>query len=152
MDPVTHLLATATLVGRGRVELSAGVLPDLPWYLLYPAWLLYQSKSRAERATVWPMPPDRIRMAHYATHSLLSLGALYAVARLFRRRPNRWCLPWLLHILIDVPSHSRERMAPRLLWPLSDWAFDGFPWADWLSRQVQAIAIRRHAGFPRARP
>ena len=143
MDPLTHAIATAAFVGRTRSALWAGVGADIPWYLLYPWWLVSRRRVKAAlRSGDWPMPPLWIRQVHYGTHSLVILGLLAGAARVLGSRRNDWATAWLLHILIDVPSHSRRRMAPRLLWPFSHWAYDGVSWADWIARSMRGLLRR----------
>jgi hypothetical protein len=35
---------------------------------------------------------------------------------------------WLLHILIDVPTHSYKFFPTPVFWPISSWRFDGISW------------------------
>jgi len=35
---------------------------------------------------------------------------------------------WLVHILIDIPSHSYKFYPTPFLWPFSEWKFDGWSW------------------------
>lgn len=136
MDPISHTLLTLLVVGRRRDDLLAGLAPDLPWYALYPAWVLRGPQRRAAaRSGAWPMPPRWLQQAHYASHSLILLAVLWAAAR-GTGRSTRWTRAWLLHLLLDVPTHARQRLAPRLLWPLSHWAYDGLSWADHLTRLI----------------
>jgi hypothetical protein len=37
--------------------------------------------------------------------------------------------PWLLHILVDLFTHSYEFYPTPILWPVSAWRFDGIPWS-----------------------
>jgi hypothetical protein len=37
-------------------------------------------------------------------------------------------LGWLLHIAIDIPTHSFRYYATRFLWPVSDFRIDGIAW------------------------
>jgi len=136
MDPCSHLLVTALVVGHEPPTLLAGLAPDLPWYLLYPAWLLARGKLRqAWRSGEWPLPPGWVCQIHYASHSLLSTVFIVGLLRLRRgASPGGQALAWLLHILLDIPTHSRQRLGPRPFWPLSSWAYDGFSWADALAR------------------
>ncbi len=150
MDSLSHLLATAALLDRRPATLLGGVAPDLPWYVLYPAWLISQGKPGSALCSgEWPLPPCWMREIHYASHSLLTVAAVWVM---LRRREDvetqdlaflRPSLPtaWLLHILLDVPTHSRRRMGPRPFWPLCRWAYDGFSWADhlvgWMARRLQ---------------
>ncbi len=39
---------------------------------------------------------------------------------------------WLLHIIVDIPTHSRKFFPTPFLWPLSSYKFDGYNWeAKW---------------------
>jgi hypothetical protein len=35
---------------------------------------------------------------------------------------------WMLHILIDIPTHTRRVYPTPFLWPLSDFTIDGISW------------------------
>lgn len=35
---------------------------------------------------------------------------------------------WLLHILMDIPSHSYDFYPTPFLWPISDFKINGFHW------------------------
>jgi len=37
---------------------------------------------------------------------------------------------WFLHIIADIPTHSKAFYPTKFLWPLSDWCFDGVSWAN----------------------
>lgn len=63
-----------------------------------------------------------------AGHSLLVFLAAFGLASLLARRPVFEMLGWLLHILIDIPTHSLSYYATRFLWPLSDFRIDGIAW------------------------
>ena len=42
-------------------------------------------------------------------------------------------LGWLMHIVIDIPTHSLSYYATRFLWPVSDYRVDGVAWwTPWL--------------------
>ncbi|MBN1401479.1 MAG: hypothetical protein JXA74_11620 [Anaerolineae bacterium] len=140
MDPLSHLAVTALFVGRKPGLLLAGVAPDLPFYLLYPAWLLRHRRRLDLAHTGWPLPSKPIQDLHHASHSLLMLAGLWAVGRMARVGSGRWALAWAMHILLDVPSHTRARMGPRILWPLSHWAYDGFSWADGIWRLLKGLS------------
>ncbi len=61
-------------------------------------------------------------------HSLLTFILVFGLASLVARRPLWPMAGWLLHILIDIPTHSYRYHATRFLWPLSGFAVDGIPW------------------------
>jgi hypothetical protein len=61
-------------------------------------------------------------------HSLIVFAAVLGLSALVTRRLVVGLSGWLLHILIDIPTHSFRYYATRFLWPLSNYAFDGVPW------------------------
>ncbi len=53
---------------------------------------------------------------------------MFGVTTILARRIVFELLGWLLHILIDIPTHSFRYYATRFLWPLSDFRIDGIAW------------------------
>jgi len=77
--------------------------------------------------------------AHHAAHSLPLLFVVAVFARLITGRwPSAPAQAWLLHILIDIPTHSRKQWAPQFLWPLSQFSVDGCSWVE-----LAITALRR---------
>jgi hypothetical protein len=141
MDPLTHLLVTRKLIDTRRSVVLAGVLPDAPFYLTYPAWVLtHGGFRRAIRQSAWPEPPSWMPLLHHMFHSL-PVALLVALGyRLVRGQwPRDVLAAWTLHIAIDLPTHSRRQWAPQFLWPISDITVDGRSWVDvaiWLVRKL----------------
>jgi len=132
MDLASHALVTMVCQRRGHRSWLGTLGPDLPWYALYPLWLVTSGNLQTLRERrEWPMPPSWVRIPHYVSHSLLALGVMCLIWP--RSSVHRTARSWLLHVLADIPTHSRERMAPRPLWPLCNWSLDGFSWADGLT-------------------
>jgi hypothetical protein len=63
-----------------------------------------------------------------AGHSLLVFLLVFGTASILARRVVFEMLGWLLHILIDIPTHSFSYYATRFLWPVSDYRINGIPW------------------------
>ncbi len=63
-----------------------------------------------------------------AAHSLVVFLAVFGAASLIARRVVFEMLGWVLHILIDIFTHSFRYYATRFLWPLSDFRIDGRAW------------------------
>jgi hypothetical protein len=159
VDPITHLVATAVLVGRDRRTLLAGVLADLPFYATYPPWLLWKGTVReALRSNTWPAAPGWMLRAHHVAHSLPLLALVAIAARVRSGAWPPWAAAWALHILIDIPTHSRRHWAPQFLWPLSTVTVDGVSWPERLvalwhhnvltvSLPVPARSVERNLGL-----
>ncbi|MDO8664161.1 MAG: hypothetical protein Q7K44_01235 [Candidatus Liptonbacteria bacterium] len=50
---------------------------------------------------------------------------------------------WLLHILLDIPTHSYAFYPTPVFWPLGGWKFSGYPWAHpwFIAANYSAIAV-----------
>jgi hypothetical protein len=79
--------------------------------------------------------PKWVYRLYDVTHSiplwLLGFGVWWLIA-------GKVPLPafaWLLHILVDIPTHSKRFFPTPFLWPLSDFKVDGISWAvPWFMR------------------
>jgi hypothetical protein len=63
-----------------------------------------------------------------AAHSLVVFAAVFGLTCLAWRRVVYSMLGWLMHILIDIPTHSEAYYATHFLWPVSDFRIDGIAW------------------------
>lgn len=133
MDPLTHALITRKVFGVSRAPLLASLLPDVPFYATYPAWVIKRGFFKgALEANDWPVAPSWMYTLHHAVHSLPVVAALMACVRLSQGFWPQWGLAWALHILIDIPTHSRRHWAPQFLWPFSPVTVDGVSWPELL--------------------
>ncbi|GIV98468.1 MAG: hypothetical protein KatS3mg057_3125 [Herpetosiphonaceae bacterium] len=145
MDTLSHALwGYAVTRWRGprtaRWGAVMGAAPDL----LYSSAALIDRISRKglsalnERGgadpSIWrrdgpPLPEELVYAynTYYVwTHSLIILAAVALIWYLLRRRPPWLLLPWLVHILMDIPTH--ERYETPFLFPLSDFKIIGYSW------------------------
>lgn len=144
MDPLSHLIVTRALVGADRMVLVTAVLPDLPFYSTYPLWVARRGLLPLVLASgSWPPPPRWIVLLHRLSHTIpVALVAAWIVSHSTRQSMQRIFAVWLLHILMDIPSHARDPWGPRPLWPFSDFAFDGYGWAEHVSSHLSKITPR----------
>ncbi len=91
-------------------------------------WLRFAGGSNAA-ANGHLLPHVHIGLPLYpAAHSLLVFALVFGVTTILARRIVFEMLGWLLHILIDIPTHSFSYYATRFLWPISDFRIDGVAW------------------------
>jgi|SRR5271157_2615381 len=147
MDFIAHLLWSAIiysdtfLLPQIFLACFCGVLPDLAAFL--PSFF-----SRSARNRDWRTPEGRQKLlespqyqqaqkVYNWTHSLVMWGIAIGIGTVI------WAImggvvanyPWFLfagviHIGIDIPTHSKAFFAPAFLTPLSKYRFDGWPWSN----------------------
>lgn len=119
-----------------------GVFPDVFAFVASFGWLLFNSFSGGEgfgdfHQRVEGMEPavqDTLpimkftAMLYNISHSLFIFFVVFGLVRLIFKRPVWEMGAWLLHILMDIPTHSYRFYPTPFLWPFSDWKFDGFSW------------------------
>lgn len=145
MDIVAHGLWTA--VGARAINLNRkrrinpflaawwGVFPDLFAFTVPFVWLLV-SGYRFHSPDAEPPPTDShqaLRLAsslYNLSHSAVVFVAVVVILFLLTRRVRLEMYGWLLHILIDIPTHSYRFFPTPFLWPISEFKFNGFSWAD----------------------
>lgn len=61
-------------------------------------------------------------------------------------------LPWFLHILVDIPTHTLQFFPTPLFYPLSDWMFDGVRWSTpwvWILNVIGLACVWAYLLFVR---
>lgn len=90
-----------------------------------------------EAGNVRTFPLLSLAMTLYQySHSLIIFAAAFGLVWLILRRPVFELMGWLLHILMDIPTHSYKFFPTPFLWPISNYKFNGIPWGTW---QFEAV-------------
>jgi hypothetical protein len=71
-----------------------------------------------------------IYIIYNITHSLIIRGIVFGILWLIYKKPVKASFARLLHILIDIPTHSLAFFATPFLRPISSYKFDGIPWSN----------------------
>lgn len=131
-----------------RVVLAVfcGVFPDFFAFVPAFAYLFYQAifggkgfislreHLDIESSTVAHQVPlyDLSNTLYSLSHSLLIFLIVFGLVWALRKRPLWELGGWLIHILIDIPTHSYKFFPTPFLWPLSDFKVNGILWgAPW---------------------
>jgi hypothetical protein len=62
------------------------------------------------------------------SHSLIIFFLVFGLFWLILRRPFWEMSAWIMHILMDIPSHSYDFYPTPFLWPISDFKVNGVHW------------------------
>ena len=132
-----------------------GVFPDLFAFTIPLVWMFWNiifgkmnfsdfpQPENMEPAARDPLPILQLAsMLYDIGHSLIVFIVIFGLAAFLLRLElppslklwrTSWRTPWemsgwLLHILIDIPTHSYRFYPTPFLWPISEWKFNGFSW------------------------
>ncbi|MFA5887597.1 MAG: hypothetical protein WC852_02715 [Candidatus Nanoarchaeia archaeon] len=152
MDVFAHALWTGAIIKTISLHLKRkitiwkavlwGIAPDVFSFGLMTAWMLlsllfggtaldfqhFEAMEPAQRDTI---PIFQIVSVMYnITHSLFTFVAFFIIFYFLFRKPMWAMLGWLIHILIDIPTHSYQFYPTPFLWPISNWKFNGISWGQ----------------------
>ncbi|MGY4884991.1 MAG: metal-dependent hydrolase [Nanobdellota archaeon] len=66
-----------------------------------------------------------VDMLYNISHSLIIFSLVFLLIWLIFRRPIWIVCGWLLHILIDIPTHLKSHFPTPMLWPISNFKING---------------------------
>ncbi len=144
MDILAHMLWTNYGARVGNTKLRKkkkplinlgwatfwGVFPDLfafgiPIVLAIPTLIMHGFSF--DRHSLGGLPAT----LYQYSHSLIIWAIVFVIVWIISKRPRLALLGWLLHILIDIPSHAATFYPTPLLFPISDFLFThGVSWAS----------------------
>lgn len=117
-----------------------GIFPDIFSFTIPFVWLL--KNLILTNFNIYSLnldvfePPSRIMISiltnllYSLSHSLVIFSTVFVIIRIIKKRWYLEQLGWLLHIVLDIPTHSYKFYPTPFLWPLSDFRFDGISWAQ----------------------
>ena len=134
MDTFSHTLWGKGLFGYrkyGKWALLFGALPDLLSFGLYfIVRFITQGMNMEFGKPALESIPNWVFIMYDISHSWV-IAFLFII--IFLQINKEICFPmlaWPFHILLDFPFHSKEYFPTPILWPISDYRFDGIPWSN----------------------
>jgi len=128
MDYFAHIAWSYILFNKTKKPFYAilfGILPDSLSWLFFTIYLFFNGESFQQAAGAIP---DWVFALYNITHSLFTFLFVLGIVYLILRKIPIYIWAWSIHILIDIPSHSREFLPTPFLWPISTWIFPGISW------------------------
>jgi len=126
-DIFSHGLWGGALFGWRKyywVAFSFGILPDA---VSFGPFMLY--RFLAGFSIMGSPPPEIVPEWVYSTydmtHSLIIAGLAVLILFRFNRSLGLASLAWPLHILMDIPAHTRDYFPTPFLYPLSSFTVNG---------------------------
>ncbi len=147
-------IRTPRTLKTGQMALWS-IVPDLFSFTPVIVWMIWQMSYNGVAFSDIPRPEfmtaverDKIfilrlsQILYHFSHSIVIFLGLFILTWLVRRyqsgrtagysfgggRPYFEMTGWLLHILLDIPTHSDKLYPTPFLWPLSGYYFNGSSW------------------------
>jgi len=133
MDTLSHALWGKGLFGYRKYRWYSflfGALPDLFSFGIYFIHSIFFSSSplmgRPERSEI----PEWVYSLYDISHSMVIASIFIFIAYKINKEFAFPMLAWPAHIILDFFTHSIEFFPTPILWPISDFKFDGIPWSN----------------------
>ena len=131
MDTLSHALWGKGLFGYRKYRWYSflfGALPDLFSFGIYFLYLLVFTTrgGRPSRSEI----PEWVYSLYDISHSLVIASIIIFIAYKINKEFAFPMLAWPAHIILDFFTHSIEFFPTPILWPISDYQFDGIPWSN----------------------
>ena len=134
MDTISHVLWGKGLFGYRKYHWYAlifGALPDMMSFGIYFIFnLIINPLNFKFGKPALESIPNWVFSLYDVSHSLII--ALTCIAIMYKINKD-FCFPmlaWPFHIILDFFTHSIEYFPTPILWPISNYKFDGMPWSE----------------------
>ena len=146
MDIFSHALWSVAIFKLGKKKFKVlqaafwGAFPDLLSFTFLFIWLilmkLFKNLNPQEIVHLEPYYQNHhivfklTSLLYSMSHSLIIFITIFAIIYLIKKRIIWEMFGWLIHILLDIPTHSYEFYPTPFLWPISNWKLNGYSWAS----------------------
>jgi len=131
MDTLAHLLWTLIFFYKTKylpLGLIIAVMPDILSWGMYVVYRIFKhlpfGKPNLSSIPKW------VFTLYGITHSIFVFALVGVIVFIIWKEWVIVLLPWLIHILMDIPTHTREFLGTPFLWPFSEWVFPGTSWGS----------------------
>jgi mannose/fructose/N-acetylgalactosamine-specific phosphotransferase system component IIC len=134
VDTLAHYLWAVALYWLLRKDRKwllgiSGALPDLLSFGPLFAYTILSGASLGHGPPALSLIPSWVFAAYNVTHSLVVIGIAFAILWVAKREWTVFLYGWILHILCDIPTHTRAYFPTPFLWPISSLTISGMSWA-----------------------
>ncbi len=122
MDIITHALLGAAIAPNKELAVPMAISSTVPdWWTIPPlVEYLCKHRGRFRNHEFWQWIPPRYNGITRWSHSIVPLVVAFVLGTWILGVSPWVFLPWLLHLIIDIPTHARSRTG-YLLYPWSRW-------------------------------
>tara|TARA_B100000131_G_C18114465_1_gene610780 strand:+ start:1546 stop:2010 length:465 start_codon:yes stop_codon:yes gene_type:complete len=134
MDTISHALWGKGLFGYRKYRYLSfvfGAIPDLLSFGIYFLFnlILNPSTIKFGKPNLSEIPEWVFSLYNFS-HSLIISIIFILIVYKINREISFTMLAWPFHILLDFFTHSIDFFPTPILWPISNYRFDGIPWSN----------------------
>ena len=134
MDTISHALWGKGLFGYRKYRYLSfvfGAIPDLLSFGIYFLFnlILNPSTIKFGKPNLSEIPEWVFSLYNFS-HSLIISIIFILIVYKINREISFTMLAWPFHILLDFFTHSIVFFPTPILWPISNYRFDGIPWSN----------------------
>ena len=145
MDILAHFLWTFALFFKRKDRWLAGLFGILPDFISFgPHFILSFIAGnvlfgRPELSNI----PGSVFLLYNLTHSLVIFSLVVLVVYLLTKKIHWFMFGWGLHVIIDIPSHTKDFFPTPFLYPLPQPYVNGIHWSNptFMSINYSLLAI-----------
>jgi hypothetical protein len=160
MDIISHALWSGALFKSVNLKLKKkefnfwqaaffGIFPDvfafvIPGIIFFFIIIFQKGFNFINLSTIIQSPPysSITEMLYNISHSLIIFTVIFLLIWLIFRKPIWIMFGWLLHILIDIPTHLIGHFPTPMFWPLSNFKINGIIyWREPLFMIVDVVLL-----------
>ncbi len=133
MDTLSHALWGKGLFGYRKYRWYSflfGALPDLFSFGIYFIHGIFFSSSPVMGRPTRSEIPEWVYSLYDISHSMVIASIVIFIVYKINKEFAFPMLAWPAHIILDFFTHSIEFFPTPILWPISDFKFDGIPWSN----------------------
>ena len=133
MDTLSHALWGKGLFGYRKYRWYSflfGALPDLFSFGIYFIYSIFFASTPIMGRPTRSEIPEWVYSLYDISHSLVIASIFIFIAYKINKEFAFPMLAWPAHIILDFFTHSIEFFPTPILWPISDFKFDGIPWSN----------------------
>jgi len=131
MDFFGHGLWSFIIFNRHKpwFAILFGVLPDVISWVPFFFWNLFGGRF-ARGPPNLDMFPAWVDPLYGVGHSIILIAIVFIIVYIIAKKIPIYMYAWPLHVLIDIPTHTRDFLPTPFLWPFSEWTFPGISWGN----------------------
>ena len=109
-----------------------GILPDILTFLPLMVYLKLAHPELHYGKPPLDVTPEIFFQIYSIMHSFVTWGIVFFAVWWFRGKQAFYPLyAWLLHICMDIPTHSGDYYPTKFLYPLTNFYINGISWGRW---------------------